>query len=163
MSYNWQTKLENGEYLSEWRGYTPHYIGCMYGDTCCLGGERKFSHCYDFFSGIGDVEWWIKSEIDKLSDDEKDELESLMERNKIFNRDIKTHEKIKSLAEYFNVETCELYRMGNKEIYKIFKTLNDTFNNILDNTDRDPRTLRNKNHISEEDRTPRALSLPELK
>lgn len=159
---DWHIKLENGEYLREWRGYAPFYVGCFYGSDVCLGGESKFSHCYDFFSGIGDVEWWIKSEIDKLSEDEKDELESLMKRNKEFYKEIRTHERIKGLAEYFDVDTSELYRLGSKDLYNIFKTLNDTFNSILDNKDIDPRTLKRKEFVDEADRTPKAPVLENL-
>ena len=134
--HKWQDKLDSGEYLYKWRGFSPHYAGCFYGDTLRLGGEEKFSHCFDFFSGIGDVDWWIKSELDKLTDDEKDELESLMIRNQHFAEKILTPEKLKCLAEYFEVQTTFLYNLGHKSLYELVKNLNNNFKDIIQNSKR---------------------------
>ena len=78
--YDWQTKFASGEYLHEWNGYSPYFIGCMAAPM--YGGEEKFLHCCGFFSGIGDVEWWIKAELDKLSTEEQSELLNILKRNK---------------------------------------------------------------------------------
>lgn len=62
-------KLQNGEYLWRWNGYTPHYAGCGYGSFTALGGEEKYKHCYGaYYSGVADAEWWVKAELDKLSE-----------------------------------------------------------------------------------------------
>jgi hypothetical protein len=113
--YKWEEKLDTGEYLYEWNNYSPHYAGCMYGSSNCLGGEEKFYQCYDFFSGIGDVSWWIKEELDKLTKEEQDELLYILKRNKSFDDYI--HKIIPELAKLLNVKTYQIYRIGNKKIY----------------------------------------------
>jgi hypothetical protein len=111
----WVKKFESGEYLREWRGFSPFWLGCFYGDSVMLGGEEEFSHCYDFFSGIGDVEWWITEEIEKLTEEQKDRMYSIMTRNKSVdvmldnNRDI-----FYELAHKLNIGSEYIYRLGNK-------------------------------------------------
>lgn len=132
-SRDWMYKFETGEYLREFRGFEPYWCGCFYGDSVQLGGEDEFSHCYDFFSGIGDVEWWISAELEALTDEQKDRLESLMKRNKYFKVNFACHEKIEPLSNYFGVKPHVLYRMGAKSLYRIFQALNDAYNREIDN------------------------------
>lgn len=126
MLYTWQEKFKSGEYISEWNGYTPDYAGCFYGNSNCLGGEEKFRHCYDFFSGVGDVEWWIKAELDKLTDVEQSELLSILKRNKETN-DFITKDLVKNICREVGIDendTCIIYRLGNKKIMELYNSSN---------------------------------------
>lgn len=122
----YQNKLESGEYVLEWGGYSPFYVGCHYGDSVVLGGEEQFSSCHDFFSGGCDVEWWKVSELEKLSDAEKVRLLEILERNKTF-EELK-HSIIPKLAKALNVEEYQLHRISNKEL-KAFLDLVDSKSN----------------------------------
>lgn len=116
-------KLENGEYLSEWRGFSPYWIGCFYGESVVLGGEEEFSHCYDFFSGIGDVDWWIAAEIEKLTDEQKERMYSLMVRNK----EVRTwingkSDDIRKMCDVMGIGTEYVYRLGSKLIKQVLES-----------------------------------------
>ena len=99
--YGWQEKLETGEYISKWNGYSPFYVGCFTGGEICLGGEERYSKCHDFFSGIGDVVWWDKTELDKLTPEEQDDLLRILKRNKQFDDYVK--KIVNDLAKALNV------------------------------------------------------------
>lgn len=123
MKREWMIKLENGEYLSEWRGFSPYWIGCFYGGSVVLGGEEEFKHCYDFFSGIGDVEWWIAAEIEKLTDEQKERMYSLMVRNK----EVRTwingkSDDIRKMCDIMGIGTEYVYRLGNKLIKQVLES-----------------------------------------
>lgn len=137
MKRDWMIKLENGEYLSEWRGFSPFWAGCfygdlpsqawqtlsVYGDSVILGGEEEFKHCYDFFSGIGDVDWWITSEIEKLTDEQKERLYSIMVRNKEVNKWIESKRSdIKEMCDIMGIGTEYVYRLGNKLIKQVLES-----------------------------------------
>lgn len=114
-------KLDSGEFIYTWNGFTPHYAGCFYGSTSVLGGEEKFKHCYGFFSGIGDVEWWVKEELDKLSTEDQAELLAIIIRNKTFD-DLK--KKIaKDLAALLDVQPYQVYRVPNKELFAFIESV----------------------------------------
>ena len=119
--YEWERKLDSGEYLYEWNDYSPEYAGCMYGSDMCLGGEEKFYHCYDFFSGIGDVVWWIKEELDKLTTQEQEELLFILKRNKSF--DEYKRKIIPELSKTLNVEPYQIHRIKNKDIYNFLNLI----------------------------------------
>ena len=111
----WVEKFETCEYLREWRGFSPFWMGCFYGDSVVLGGEEEFSHCYDFFSGIGDVEWWIAEEIEKLTEEQRDRMYSIMERNKSVNDMLDNNRDIfYELANGLGIGSEYIYRLGNK-------------------------------------------------
>ena len=114
----WMTGLDDGTLLARWRGFEPFWLGCFYGNNKCLGGEEKYSHCYDFFSGIGDVEWWIKSEIDALTSEQQEEMYQMMVRNITVNDRI-TFGIMEQLADILGVATHHIYRLGNKYIIKM--------------------------------------------
>jgi len=123
MKREWMIKLENGEYLSEWRGFSPYWIGCFYGESVVLGGEEEFSHCYDFFSGIGDVDWWIAAEIEKLTDEQKERMYSLMVRNK----EVRTwingkSDDIRKMCDVMGIGTEYVYRLGSKLIKQVLES-----------------------------------------
>lgn len=122
----WQKKLESGEYIREWNGYSPFYAGCMYGSSTILGGEKEFTHCYDFFSGIGDVEWWIVEELEKLSASKQEELLVILKRNKEANDLINSSaDRIKKMTEELNLEApYVIYRKGNKKILELLSSEN---------------------------------------
>jgi hypothetical protein len=112
--YKWQEKFENGEFISKWNGYGPFYAGCFNAYPICLGGEEKYNHCYGFFSHIGDIDWWDKTELDKLSKTQQEELLFILRRNKKFN-DYK-NKIVNPLAEALNVEPYQIHRLNNKEL-----------------------------------------------
>ena len=114
-------KLETGEYIREWNGYSSHYAGCFYGSEIVLGGEEKFSKCYDFFSGIGDVEWWIKEELDKLTDKEQEELLYILKRNKAFQE--YKNKIVPELANLLNVKPHHIHRVPNKDLYNFLNLI----------------------------------------
>jgi len=107
-------KLDSGEYIRSWNGFYPFYVGCYYGYKLCLGGEEKFSHCYGSFHGIGDDEWWIKEELDKLTEEEQEELLFILKRNKEFHE--YKDKIVPGLAELLNVEKYQIHRVPNKDI-----------------------------------------------
>jgi len=111
----WVYKFESGEYLREWRGFSPFWMGCFYGDGVVLGGEREFSHCYDFFSGIGDVEWWITEEIEKLTEEQKERMYSILVRNKSVNTMLEEKRNfLYELADTLGIGSEYIARVGNK-------------------------------------------------
>ena len=112
--YKWQEKFETGEYIHKWNGYSPFYVGCFTGSGICLGGEERYSKCHDFFSGIGDVLWWDKTELDKLTQEEQDDLLRILKRNKKFSE--YKHKIVEDLAKALNVERCQIYRVSNKDL-----------------------------------------------
>lgn len=142
-------KVESGEYLRNWNEFSPFYAGSYYGDSVCLGGEDKFSHCYDFFmGGGGSFSYWIKEELDKLSNREKHELLSLMKRNKKVDDSI-TLELVESIAVkvgYDSKDTHYIYRLKNKNIIRLAESddIKATHKKILDEIDFDPVTLGRK-------------------
>lgn len=129
----WVEKFKTGEYLHEWRGFSPFWLGCFYGDSVLLGGEKEFSHCYDFFSGVGDVDWWIAAEIDKLTEEQKERMYSLLVRNKSVD-DMLSNKRdfFTDMANKLDIGSEYFYRLGNKlrkelvesdnpiELYKTF-------------------------------------------
>lgn len=121
MTRDWISKLKTGEYLYDWNGYKPHYAGCFYGDKVVLGGEEKFRKCYDFFSGVGDVEWWIKEELNKLTSEEQEELLSILKRNKEFDEYMRMI--IPELANLLNVKPYQIHRVSNKELYNFLNLI----------------------------------------
>jgi hypothetical protein len=123
MKRDWMIKLDSGEYLREWRGFSPYWIGCFYGDSIMLGGEDEFSHCYDFFSGIGDVEWWIAAEIEKLTEEQKDRMYSLMVRNREVGDWIDSRRSsIREMCDIMGIGTEYVYRLGNKLIKQVLES-----------------------------------------
>jgi hypothetical protein len=113
--YKWMEKFESGEYIREWNGYSPHYAGCFYGSDIILGGEEQYARCYDFFSGIGDVMWWVKEELDKLSPYHQDNLLKILKRNKQF--DDYKNKIYPELAKVLSVENHQVGGLRNKDLY----------------------------------------------
>ena len=138
---DWVKKFKTGEYLYDWKGYDTILIGGPYSDNIGIG-EEKFSHCMDFFCGIGDVDWWIKEELNKLTKEEKEELEWICKYKTYLKKEVITIEKVKLLSEFYGCETFHIYRTGDKEILNLIKTLNN-FHNLIENGSkgcRDPKT-----------------------
>lgn len=106
-------------------GYTPHYLGCFYGDKLKLGGEEEFSHCYDFDAGVCDVEYWITDELNNLSEANENLLLSLLERNKSFDDMLKNDgwQIVEQFANLVGKETHDIWRLGNKNIYDALQLL----------------------------------------
>lgn len=89
--YSWEEKFKSGEYIDEYNGYTPYYIGCFYGAKVCLGGEDEFMSCTGFFSGIADIEWWDTKELKKLTSEQIIKLNSILKRNKLIDEYIESN------------------------------------------------------------------------
>jgi hypothetical protein len=136
----WVKKFENGEYLRNWKGYDTILIGGPYSDNIGIG-EEKFIHCMDFFCGIGDVDWWIKSELDKLTEDEKKELEWICRYKTYLGKEIITIEKVRLLSEFYGCETFHIYRTGDKEILNLIKILNN-FHSLIENGSKNCRDTK---------------------
>ena len=138
MKRQFQKDLEAGKTIYEWNGFSPFYAGCFYGDSICLGGEKKFSQCYDFFSGIGDVEWWIVDELEKLSEKDKKELLHILKRNKrIYDYIKKQHSKIKEMSSELQLEGPHIiHRLGNRKILSLLlsKNIKETYERVKDNS-----------------------------
>lgn len=113
--YEWKAKFENGEYIDTWNGYSPYDIGCFTASDIVLGGEERYAKCHGWFSGIGDVVWWDKTELDKLSPQHQDNLLKLLKRNKQF--DDYRKKLVPDLAKLLNVPPSQVYRIGNKDLY----------------------------------------------
>ncbi len=145
-------KLDSGEYERQWKKFSPFYLGCGYGhNNVELGGEEKFSHCYDYFSGVGDIDYWIMEEVNKLSKEDQDELLSILERNKKVADSI-TLKKVKKLCEQVGYpldKTQYIYRLKNKHIINLINSKNpkETHQQILDDISFDPVTLRRKDYV----------------
>lgn len=108
--------LKSGEAVHYWNGFSPHYAGCFYGDRVRLGGEEKFSHCYDFSAGVAYVDYWVVAELEKLTQEEKDELLQILKRNKKF--DEYKHSIVPELAKVLGVEEYQIHRIPNKTLYE---------------------------------------------
>jgi len=146
---DWVRKFKTGEYLHDWKGYNTILIGGPYSENIGIG-EEKYTHCMGFFCGIGDVDWWIASELDKLSPDELEELEWICKYKTYLDKEIITHERVKLLSELYGCETFHIYRTGNREILKLIKTLNNFEKLILNGSKNclDPNTIEWKESIS---------------
>ena len=146
---HWVQKFKTGEYLRDWKGYQPILIGGPYSENIGIG-EEKYIHCMNFFSGIGDVDWWIASELAKLSPDELEELEWICKYKTYLDKEIITYERVKLLSELYGCETFHIYRTGNREILKLIKTLNNFEKLILNGSKNclDPKTIEWKESIS---------------
>lgn len=126
MTREFVTKIETGEYIYEWNGYSPYYAGCFYGGEVVLGGEERFRKCYGFFSGIGDVVWWVKEELDKLTSKEQEELLSVLKRNKAFDEYKK--KIVPELAKLLDVEPYQVHRVSNKDMYDFLNLVHSKAN-----------------------------------
>jgi hypothetical protein len=118
---HWVEKFENGEYLRKWRDHRPGLINGIYDNPLNIG-EEKFHHCTGSFYGIGDVEWWITEELNKLSDEEKNELD-LICSYKEYVKDFITFDKIKRISNFYNCETHNIYRIGTLNILNMFNDI----------------------------------------
>ena len=113
--YEWKEKFESGEYISTWNGYSPFYIGCFSAGDIVLGGEEQYARCHGWFSGIGDVVWWDKTELDKLPPEHQDNLLKILKRNKQF--DDYRKKIYPELAKVLNVENYQVACVKNKDLY----------------------------------------------
>lgn len=127
----WVKKFETGEYLREWNGYDPGILGCtIYSESINIG-EEKFFKCIGEFNGIGDVSWWIKDKIEKLTPDELQELEFICEY-KTYIKNFISSELIKKISDFFGCETFHIYRLGDKNIIDLCNQLNKYYQKIID-------------------------------
>jgi hypothetical protein len=145
-------KLDSGEYKRTWNGRSPFYLGSGYGHNSVEhGGEEKFNHCHGFFSGIGDIDYWIMEEVNKLSKEDQDELLSILNRNKKVDDSItlKKVEKVCEQVGYSLDETHYIYRLMNKHIISLINSKNpkETHKQILEEINFDPVTLRRTDYV----------------
>lgn len=134
----WVEKFETGEYLRQWNGYEPIILGCIaYSDNIGIG-EDKFFKCVGEFNGIGDVDWWIKEELDKLTPTEVEELKLICEYKTYLNEFI-SPELIRKISNFFGCETFHVYRTHQKnilefcnQIYEYYLKIVESSKNCLD-------------------------------
>ena len=119
-------KLDTGEYIHEWNGYSPFYAGCFSADKIRIGGEEKFRHCYGFYSRIVDIDWWNKEELDKFTSEEQEELLAILKRNKAFDDYKKTI--VPELAKLLNVKPYQIHRVPNKDLYNFLNLIHSKVN-----------------------------------
>ena len=147
----WVAKFESGEYLSKWKGFSPAILGCTLYSEYMQIGEEKFFHCVGEFNGIGDVDWWIKEELDKLSVEQTKELE-LICNYKTYLKNSITIDLIKQLSNFFGLESFHIYRTKQKNIAEFLNQINSFANKIYENSkgDSDEKFLvfkENKNRF----------------
>lgn len=140
----WIRKFKSGEYLRDWKGYRTILIGGPYSENIGIG-EEKFAHCMDFFCGIGDVDWWIASELDKLSPDELEELEWIC-KYKTYLKNVINRDTINLIASLYGCETFHVYRSGDKNILELIKTLN-SFHSSMEVESKNCRDDRTKDWL----------------
>jgi hypothetical protein len=125
----WVAKFKSGEYLSEWKGYSPYYICGAYNEPFDIG-EEKFKHCTGSFYGIGDVDWWVVAELEKLTPEESNELELIMEYKKYVDDTITNSGIVNKLTNLFNCESQHIWRLGNRKIAEYSVTLGNIWDSI---------------------------------
>lgn len=136
-----QAKRNSGKYLEIWNGFDPSYCAYYYGDKICIGGEPKFSHCYETFLFVRNwTHWWIKEELKKLSDEDKKELLIILERNKSVQDYINgEHNKIIEISDILNLEGAYIIytTLNNIEILRLLisKNIVEEYKKILDEQD----------------------------
>lgn len=129
-----QLKLNSGEYVYEYMGYSPSDLGIYYGDCNKLGGEEPFLYLGDFFSGIGDVEWWDNTLLQKLSEEKMGELLAILKRNVFFKEYVNEYN-----SRTFNYNNVEFSRLSNLEkiiyiyINQKINSSQDLFNKMYEN------------------------------
>jgi hypothetical protein len=138
---HWVAKFESGEYLSKWHNYDPILIGTPYSDYIGIG-EKDFLHCVDYHSGIGDVSWWIKSELDKLLPEELQQLKSICQY-KTYLKGIITTDVINQLCKIYDCDPFHIHRTGTNTILQLMNELNSFELNIINSSANcmDERTL----------------------
>jgi hypothetical protein len=156
----WMTKLKCGEYLSKWKDYDSNIINGFYCDIIDVG-EDKYTHCTGFFSGIGDVTWWIKDELDKLSEKELEELEWICRYKTYISKEAVTRELVQRISDFYGCNTQHIYRTGDKEIINICNVLTRYHNLIKKHSHND----RNEEWLEyiEKDNPFKILSFDEYK
>jgi hypothetical protein len=128
MTRDFQSKLQSSK-CHTWNGFAPFYAGCFYGDSVCLGGEERYIQCYDFRAGVVDEEWWVVDELEKLTQEEKDELLRILKRNKEFHDYKKSI--VPELARVLGVEQYQVYRVPNKTLYEFVNLVHSHSNEAI--------------------------------
>lgn len=140
----WVEKFQNGEYLRKYKGYDPYLIGGLYSENIGIG-EEKFKHCMGDFSGIGDVNWWIKAELDKLTEEELKELE-LICKYKTYLKNFINIDIINKFSKLFDCEFFHFNRTDEKDKLALINYLNDYYKLILKSSEfcRNEKTFKLK-------------------
>jgi len=134
---HWVSKFKSGEFLRDWEGYDTILIGGPYSENLDIG-EKKFSHCMDFFCGIGDVDWWIKDELEKLSEEDKEELRWIC-KYKTYLKETISYDLVNKVADFYGCKSHHIHRTGKKGIIDLCEDLSKFYDKILKNStgDRD--------------------------
>jgi hypothetical protein len=123
-------KFETGEYLHSWNGYEPGILGFTgYSENIGIG-EDRFLECVGQFNGIGDVEWWVKTELDKLNQDGINEL-NLICGYKTYLKKFITNDLIVEISKIFGCNTFHVSRTGVKNILELCNQFSDFHEKIL--------------------------------
>jgi hypothetical protein len=119
---DFEYKFKSGEYIHEFNGYSPFYLGCM-GSGTNLGSEEPFLDLHGFNCGIGDVVWWDKTKLDNLRQEDINMLLMLLYRNKKLAEYI--DEKCDKFSKSLGIDSFLIYRLGNKKILDLINTINE--------------------------------------
>ena len=143
----WVEKFENGEYLRSWKGYGTILIGGPYSDSLGIG-EEKFIRCMGFFCGIGDVDWWVKSELDNLTESEETELEWICKYKTYIKEEVITQQNIGIISNFYSCENFHIHRVGEKYILELLIQISDFHKKIKDRSKNclDDKTLKFNNN-----------------
>ena len=125
----WVEKFKTGEYLNKWNGYDTILIGGGYSESLSIG-EDKFQKCIGEFNGIGDVSWWVKKELDKLSPMDLEELKLICEYKTYLGKFI-SFELVEKLSELFGCDKFHIFRTGDKKILELCNELSEYTKCIL--------------------------------
>lgn len=145
----WVKKFENGEYLTKWKSYDNILIGGPYSQSLGIG-EEKFNRCFGFFCGIGDVSWWISSELDDLTESEEAELEWICKYKTYIKKEVLTHENISIISKFYYCESFHVSRVGDKQILELLISISEFHKKIKNSSKncRDDKTLQFNNNYN---------------
>lgn len=127
----WVEKFESGEYLRQWNEFEPILICGSYSQNMDIG-ESKFYNCVGGFSGIGDVDWWITAELEKLSSDEINELLLICKYKTYLDKILRNYDLIQKISNFYGCETFHIFRTGNKKMLEFISILNNFHKSIVE-------------------------------
>lgn len=129
MSRSFVEKLASGEYIHKWNGFFPILIGGSYSQSLFIG-EEKYQKCIGEFCGIGDVDWWVVAELEKLTEEETAELIWIC-KYKSYVREFISFNLVDKLATFFNCKHFHINRTGQYDILQLLLQLNQ-FDQLID-------------------------------
>ena len=121
--------FESGKYLSQWNGYDPSILGNISYSQHIGIGEDKYFDCVGEITGMSDVSFWVKFELDKLSNEDIEEL-ILICRYKTYIENIINKELLVKLSSIFNCSESDIRKLKHSGIINLCNNLSDVYNKI---------------------------------